>query len=560
MKNPALVQIEELERLEREQRREYEEDEYDEEGRAGYSNEMHSRVGDRRTMRKKGGGRPKRGVNRLTREDIEEFKRNEKVTAFLDEHFSKFVILAALFCCIPVMFGCYDLIFDVEYIAPQKEACTRTYTLPPNSFCNEVDLVYTWVNGSDPKLHSDYIKYFNQRANNNLNNINNDINNDEEVDDDEGPLLREMPTLKYSIRAADTYAPWIRRIWIVTNGQVPSWLNVSNPRVRVVTHAEIFPNASDLPTFNSNAIESNLHRIPGLAECWFYQNDDFGFGRPVCLDDFLDVESGRQRLAFDTFYAPDYRAMARNTWHKSIGYSNALLNSHYYADTTFVHGHFYEGHNTRLFRTSVLREMAQRWAPQYANTSSHRFRDPCDIALPFLYNNVVLTEFGGIKDSRLFASFLYEKFTPSQKGVKQTVDRIRSEKPLSWCINDGAGRAAGDSKREGISKATKALEEALEEWLPVPSELELELGEPGGNVERRRVTIPMTESQEKDEKKRWNGGGGNDNGEEGSWRDVLKPLFVLFVCVWAVALVAYSRRVYKVCLVLFNNTSKNRMV
>ena len=54
---------------------------------------------------------------------------------------------------------------------------------------------------------------------------------------------------------------------LVTNGQVPYWLNLDAPRLTVVTHAELFPNASHLPTFSSPAIEAHLHRIPVRAVC-----------------------------------------------------------------------------------------------------------------------------------------------------------------------------------------------------------------------------------------------------------------------------------------------------
>ena len=539
MKNPAVAQIEELERMEREKALEAEES----------MRESRNDVNSKGIMRK---GR--KGRSRLSPEDVEEIHRSEKMTAFLNKHFSKFIVLALLLCCIPVLIGVYDLLYGAPYeVRKDEEACTRTYTLPSNKFCSAVDLVYTWVNGSDPKLRADYRRYAQQQKqqqHTGITAVANNDNDDDDVDDEEGPLLREMPTLKYSIRAADTFAPWIRRIWVVTNGQVPSWLNTSSPRVRVVTHAEIFANTSDLPTFNSNAIEANLHRIPGLAPCWFYQNDDFGFGRPVCLKDFLALDTGRQRLAFDTFYAPEYRAMSKNTWHRSVGFSNTLLNSYYYADTTFVHGHFYEGHNTRLFRTDVLKTMAERWAAQYKNTSAHRFRDPYDIALPFLYNNVVLTEFGGIKDRALFASFLYEKFLPSQKVASKIVAKIRSEKPLSWCVNDGAGRAASQEKREEIAKATQALAEEMEKWLPTPSNLELEDGS------GPRDTIPVTMTQEAEQKRRKKTLDGNSNEEP--WAKSFAPWFGLIVVVWGFAVTVYSYRVYKVCKVLFNDTNKIR--
>lgn len=42
--------------------------------------------------------------------------------------------------------------------------------------------------------------------------------------------------LRYSLRSVERHAPWVRHIFIVTNGQIPSWLNLDNPRVTVVSH------------------------------------------------------------------------------------------------------------------------------------------------------------------------------------------------------------------------------------------------------------------------------------------------------------------------------------
>ena len=82
-------------------------------------------------------------------------------------------------------------------------------------------------------------------------------------DDDTNKRFRDMDTLKYALRAMERHASWVRNVFIVTNGQVPSWLDSTNLRVRIVTHDEIFPDRSHLPTFNSNAIELHLHNIQG---------------------------------------------------------------------------------------------------------------------------------------------------------------------------------------------------------------------------------------------------------------------------------------------------------
>ena len=82
------------------------------------------------------------------------------------------------------------------------------------------------------------------------------------------------------------FASWARRIWIVTDQQVPRWLK-PDERLRVVDHREIFADPAALPVFNSHAIESQLHHIPGLAERYLYLNDDMLFGAPVRPEHFF---------------------------------------------------------------------------------------------------------------------------------------------------------------------------------------------------------------------------------------------------------------------------------
>lgn len=83
--------------------------------------------------------------------------------------------------------------------------------------------------------------------------------------------------LMYSLRSIEKYAPWIRNIFLVTNGQVPNWLDVNHPKIHLVNHSTIFPNKNHLPTFNSLAIESHLYEIPGLSDDFIYLNDDMLF-------------------------------------------------------------------------------------------------------------------------------------------------------------------------------------------------------------------------------------------------------------------------------------------
>ena len=79
------------------------------------------------------------------------------------------------------------------------------------------------------------------------------------------------------MRSLHQQAPWIRHIYIVTDQQVPPWLDRTHAKVTVVDHRELFSAAEAvhfLPTFNSHVIESVIHRIPGLSEYFLSLNND----------------------------------------------------------------------------------------------------------------------------------------------------------------------------------------------------------------------------------------------------------------------------------------------
>ncbi|CAE1268162.1 GNPTAB [Acanthosepion pharaonis] len=130
--------------------------------------------------------------------------------------------------------------------------------------------------------------------------------------------------LRYSLRSIDRFAPWIRHVFIVTNGQIPLWLNLDSPRLTLVTHEEIFPNRSHLPTFSSPAIEANLHRIPGISDKFIYLNDDVMFGKEVWPDDFYSHSTGQK--VYLTWPIPSCDENCPNTWIKD-GYCDKHCNN-----------------------------------------------------------------------------------------------------------------------------------------------------------------------------------------------------------------------------------------
>ena len=59
-------------------------------------------------------------------------------------------------------------------------------------------------------------------------------------DDISASRFEDNEELRYSLRSVERFAPWVRHVFIVTNGQIPSWLNLDSPRITVVTHQVSF--------------------------------------------------------------------------------------------------------------------------------------------------------------------------------------------------------------------------------------------------------------------------------------------------------------------------------
>lgn len=133
-----------------------------------------------------------------------------------------------------------------------------------------IDIVYTWVDGADPTWRQ---RMYEARREVDLNFIEPSALADSR--------FTSRDELKYSLRSLEYYASWARRIFIVTDGQVPAWLHTDHPQITVVDHRDIFTDPGVLPVFNSHAIESQLHHIAGLSDRYLYLNDDCFFLRPT---------------------------------------------------------------------------------------------------------------------------------------------------------------------------------------------------------------------------------------------------------------------------------------
>lgn len=104
--------------------------------------------------------------------------------------------------------------------------------------------------------------------------------------------LGDHGELKYSLRSVFENMPWVRHVFIVMNEKKkPSWFRDDYEKfVTLVGHDQIFSDGipANLPTTNSNSIETALSNIPGLSEHFIYFNDDFFVSRPISYKRFFN--------------------------------------------------------------------------------------------------------------------------------------------------------------------------------------------------------------------------------------------------------------------------------
>jgi len=238
-----------------------------------------------------------------------------------------------------------------------------------------IDVVYTWVDGEDPVL-KEARKQFQPPA---------VKSHDSHHDSQEATgdhRFRSYSELKYSLRSLHAYMPWVRNIYIVTNGQIPEFVNfeAAPTKIFLVKHENIFPNTAYLPTFNSHAIEANLHRIPGLSEHFLYFNDDTLVGRPQYAENFFSANG------ISYFFPSPIKVDSITEGH--LPHTRAAMNSSRIlaSDFGFTPANFML-HTPYPLTKSGLSVLTDSYKPEVQATSAARFRSPADLNIAsFFYH------------------------------------------------------------------------------------------------------------------------------------------------------------------------------
>lgn len=174
-----------------------------------------------------------------------------------------------------------------------------------------IDFVVTWLDSTDPQWQANYIKYKH-------------IENGRT----ESARFRDWGLFKYWFRSIELYAPWVNKIFLVTNGKFPDWINENHPKLVLVKHSDYIPEKF-LPTFNSRTIEMFLHHIPGLSEHFVYFNDDCYLNSPITPEyyfkDGLPCDCNKETI----FNVPTYTKQDKFETYMSLLADIGVINAHF---------------------------------------------------------------------------------------------------------------------------------------------------------------------------------------------------------------------------------------
>lgn len=294
---------------------------------------------------------------------------------------------------------------------------------------------------------------------------------------------RDWGLIRFFFRSVDKFAPWVRKVHLITWGHLPSWLNVDNPRLNIVNHRDYIPERF-LPTFNSNVIELNVHRISDLSERFVLFNDDLVLLRTVQPHDFfrkgLPCASAillPQKIDKDNqFYAAfnnvalinahfeKNRAIGLNfiKWFNPIyGLKNNLKTASMMPFDEFYG--FTEYHLANSYLKSTFEEVWEEEPEALERTCSHHMRDPRDCSHWLMENwQFAKGSFAPRKPSFGKSFYLHgENERLVREDIEKAVEYIESSSGPMVCINDGP---LSESMLDlAVSRITSAFESILPE-------------------------------------------------------------------------------------------------
>ncbi len=299
-----------------------------------------------------------------------------------------------------------------------------------------IDFVITWVDGDDPAWQREKARYSPAK------------------DADARPeRYRDWGLLPYWFRGVEKFAPWAGKIYFVTWGHLPGWLNTEHPKLRVVNHRDYIPEEY-LPTFNSRVIEMHLHRIETLSENFVYFNDDMLLTAPTAPEDYFIDGKPCDLLAFQPVVAnPANPSMSHEFLNISLmlsKYFDKRQNVRRHPGNYFHIGYpplyffynllelafplytgFYTPHGPFPFCKSAFETIWQKEGDYLGEFSAHRFRSNEDVG-PYLVREWQKLS-GEFHPKNVLRDLRYFNVSDDNQKLCRTIEK---QKAKCVCIND----------------------------------------------------------------------------------------------------------------------------
>lgn len=278
-----------------------------------------------------------------------------------------------------------------------------------------VDAVYLWVDDEDPAWRARRDEALVA------------LGRTPPTDSADVARFRHHGELRFALRSLEYYAPWINRVFLVTDRQRPDWLTSDGSIITVVDHRDIWDRPEVLPVFNSHAITARLHHIPGLADQYLYINDDVFMGSPVLPRNWF-TPSGQPIFQNTSSTLPD-RALRKDLpTHDAARYNSLDLvyeATRYRPTRLFMHGPIAQSRPWQ-------QELEDRYPEQYRRTAESRFRERSDLEPIWLHHYM-----GYAQGHTVPGNLRYQYISMADPTAPQRLADLAADRRTQvFCIND----------------------------------------------------------------------------------------------------------------------------
>lgn len=338
-----------------------------------------------------------------------------------------------------------------------------------------IDIVLPWVDGSDPSWQAEKNEWLLKNPG---------ISAGIDPNANSNCRYESWDNLQYIFRGIEKFMPWVHKVFLVTNGQVPAFLNTDHPKLRLITHESYIPEEY-LPTFNSGTIEMNYFRISDLSENFILFNDDFFPLSPISEEYYFQddcvcdeaVESPVMPVGIGEI--TEYSLMLKmndvlfinrhfdkrevqkknpSIWFNDC-YGELLQRTEGLSYWNHFVG-FHDRHMPAALKKSTMRKVWEVEPERLDLASRNHFRAYTDL-------NHWLVRYWQFCEGKIVPrKTLGEPYLVTLKNCKEVADQIRNQKHQMICLSE-------DCKPEEFPIIRDTVNHALEDLLPEKSSFEL---------------------------------------------------------------------------------------